>query len=101
MTCGIPVPDSPRSDVDEGSAPVVAPSRPTTAPGFGRRVGPATPSAPRQAWGDASSSMHIVGADNNTKKHDEHAVVEEIIKWPQRVSGKGQALSSSTPELAF
>ncbi|XP_025079008.1 uncharacterized protein LOC112555062 [Pomacea canaliculata] len=90
-------PDSPRSDVDEGSAPVVAPSRPTTAPGFGRRVGPATPSAPRQAWGDASSSMHIVGADNNTKKHDEHAVVEEIIKWPQRVSGKGsrQSLGSS------
>lgn len=57
-------PDSPRSDVDEASKPME--KRPSTAPG--KRLLSSTPSPhpggrPRSAWGDNSTTCHLVHGD--------------------------------------
>ena len=76
--------------MDEGSSPPTERRRPTTAPGYGRKPLTPVPPTPRQAWGDASSSLHITNGDH--KKGDNEnspPVIEHIRVWSPKLNIKG------------
>lgn len=66
--CSMFVLDSPRSDVDEASKPML--KRPSTAPGkrllsSGSTLHPG--GRPRSAWGDNSTTCHLVHGDTESE----------------------------------
>ncbi|XP_011422600.3 uncharacterized protein [Magallana gigas] len=85
-------PDSPRSDVDDASKPME--KRPSTAPG--KRLLSSTPSQhpggrPRSAWGDNSTTCHLVHGDTESEN-------EKPKKKVVLVTFKGSRNFKSSPE---
>ncbi|KAK7091084.1 uncharacterized protein [Littorina saxatilis] len=94
-TASVP-PESPRSEAGDGPSPVPERRRPLTAPSYGRKSGGPVPPSPREAWGDASSSLHITNGDNKHGDNDDTPVMEDIRAWSPRLNVKGRIMSLST-----